>query len=172
MTLSTLLLALTPLCFGLQEPEPGPTQLLAAAREAAGAERWSSQSELRLAGTGTFQGVTGTLSADYAQDRRFALAFEGELTRRTRFDGEALWSAEYSTLWYELEFIEREAELLRGLVHGGAWLNPQLGEHSPHVSVRAGMLLGEAGWLIRFGGKSVRVHWSVSVSLSWIDMPR
>lgn len=123
------LLALVPLLFappGSAAPcGDGLDQLLDDARGALGRSHWDPLRDLRLSGRATYQGVEEVFEADYAHDGRFRLAFEGDLSRRSRHDGHAVWLAEYSTLWYELEFFDREVELLRGLVHGGAWLDPE-----------------------------------------------
>jgi predicted aspartyl protease len=102
-------------------------QLLEEARDALGLSGWEAGHDLRLAGRASLQGVDETFEADYARDGRFRLAFRGELTRRSRFDGLRVRLAEYSTLWYDLELHDREVELMRGLVHGGAWLDAQAG---------------------------------------------
>jgi hypothetical protein len=104
-------------------PLTGFDRLLDDAREAVGSSGWEAQRDLRLSGQATYQGVEETFKADYARDGRFRLAFEGKLSRRSRFDGASVRLAEYSSIWYELEMFDREVELLRGLVHSGAWLD-------------------------------------------------
>ena len=140
MNTHAVLLALVALLVGSGSPSTGGIdQLLDDAREAVGFQDWDTSQDLRLAGQARFLGVEETFEADFARDGRFRLAFLGELTRRARFDGESVRLAEYSTLWHELEFFDREVELLRGLMHSGAWLGAEAALEEPTRAIVGGL---------------------------------
>jgi hypothetical protein len=108
----------------LGRSDPGPDEVLDQARRAAGWDASSPGKQLSLSGRVTYLGVEETFVADLASDGRFRLAFEGELEREVRHDGQGVFLAEFAALWHELELFGREAELLRAWVHGSYWLDP------------------------------------------------
>jgi len=103
---------------------PGLDEVIDSARRAVGWTRWEADQHLQLTGQVTYLGLEETVVANHARDGRFHSAFEGELTREVRNDGESVRLAEFSSIWHELEFFGREAELLRAWVHSGYWLDP------------------------------------------------
>ncbi len=98
--------------------------ILSAARRAIGWGSWPTGLCLRLSGTLTYLGVDERGVTEFTSDGRLRQAFEGELEREVRFDGEVLRLAEHARLWREPQLFAREVELLRGWLHGGYWLDP------------------------------------------------
>jgi len=139
-----LTLSFCSVAFGLSgstsaTPAEGLDEILDKARRAAGWEQGKADEVLRLTGEVTYLGVEETVVAEYARDGRFRIAFEGQLTREVRYDGQSVRLAEFSPLWHELEFFGREVELLRAWVYSGYWLDPS----APLVIERAQKQAGE-----------------------------
>ncbi|MFT7662814.1 MAG: hypothetical protein ACI87A_001034 [Planctomycetota bacterium] len=97
------------------------SEILDRARLAVGRNSDSASGVLRVAGAFTFLNVEEQFVSDYAADGRFRVSFAGQLNRDVRFDGKSVRGSEFSKLWHELEFFEREFELLQAWVYSGYW---------------------------------------------------